>query len=283
MLGPNDIVMCSGTLIHASLREMVEACAATGCTGLSLWLDDVERAQTNGMSYADIASLLADNGIQVAELDPLLSWFQKGTLGEGAADDSANMLGRSEEEFFALADALGGTVINCAHPFGGDIDPDQAAEVFAGLCDRAKEHNIGCAIEFLPWTGIQDVTAAAEIVRRAGRANGGILFDTWHHLRGTNDDDALRAVPGEFIHAIQVNSAPAKPNGNPMVESMHERLLPDEGDIDVANLIEIFDSIGSKAAIGIEVFSDELNKLPPTEAAHRCVDATKRVMAKARS
>jgi sugar phosphate isomerase/epimerase len=283
MLGPDDIVMCSGTLINASLREMVEASAATGCAGLSLWLDDVERAQADGMSYADIASLLADNGLQVAELDPLLSWFQKGSLGEGAADDAANMLGRSEEEFFALADALGGTVINCAHPFGGNINLDQAAEIFAGLCDRAKEHNIGCAIEFLPWTGIKDVTAAAEIVRRAGRANGGILFDTWHHLRGSNDDDALRAVPGEFIHAIQVNSAPAKANGNPMVESMHERLLPDEGDIDVANLIGILDSIGSKAAIGIEVFSDELNKLPPTEAAHRCVEATKRVMAKARS
>lgn len=283
MLGPNDIVMCSGTLINASLREMVEASAATGCTGLSLWPDDVERAHADGLSDSDIASLFADNGLHVAELDPLLSWFQKGSLGDGAADDSSAMLGRTEEEFFALADIFGGTVINCPHPFGGDIDFDQAAEIFAGLCDRAKEHNIGCAIEFLPWTGIKDVTAAAEIVRRAGRANGGILFDTWHHLRGTNDDEALRAVPGEYIHAVQINSAPAEANGNPMVESMHERLLPDEGDIDVANLIGILDSIGSKAPIGIEVFSDELNELAPTEAARRCVEATKRVIAKARS
>jgi sugar phosphate isomerase/epimerase len=283
MLGPQDIVMCAGTLINATLREMVDAAAASGCGGLSLWLDDVERARADGQSDADIRALLADNGLQVAELDPLLSWYQSGSLGDGAADGSAAMMGRSESEFFALADAVGGTLINCCHPCPGEVDDDRAAEIFAGLCDRAKEHGIGCAIEFLPWTGIRDVSAAAEIVRRAGRANGGIMFDTWHHLRGTNDDEALRATPGEYIHGLQLNNAPAEPNGNPMVESMHERLLPDEGAIDVAGLIGILDEIGSKAPIGIEVFSDALNELPANEAAKRCVDATQRVLAKARS
>lgn len=283
MLGPDDIVMCSGTLIHASLREMVAAASACGCSALSVWPEDIEGARAEGLSDSDIRALFADNGLQVGELDPLLSWLQSGSLGEGAAEGSAVLLGRDESEFFALADTFGGAMINCAHPFPGDVDLDEAAETFAGLCDRAREHGIGCAIEFLPWTGIPDVTTAAEIVRRAGRPNGGIMLDTWHHFRGTNDDEALRMVPGEFIHGVQINSAPSAPNGDPMVESMHERLLPDEGDIDVANLIRILDAIGSRAAIGIEVFSDALNALPANEAAQQCLDATRRVITRARA
>ena len=64
---------------------------------------------------------------------------------------------------------------------------------------------------------------------------------------------------------------------------MHERLLPDEGDIDVANLIRILDAIGSRAPIGIEVFSDALNALPANHAAQLCIEATRRTVTRART
>jgi len=282
VLGPNDLVLCSGTLIAASLREKVDAAAQAGYSGISLWLDDIERAREEGSSDADIRALIADHGLQIAELDPLLSWLGSGTLGTGAADDSEAMLGRSEDEFHALADAIGGTVLNCAHPFEGRVDVDRAAEAFAGVCDRAAEHGLAAAIEFLPWTGIPDAASAARIAQAAGRENGGIMLDTWHHLRSGSDDEALRRIPGDLIKGVQINSAPRKPNGNPMIESMHERMLPDAGDIDVAQIVRILDAAGSRAPIGVEVFSDELNRLPPREAAQRCADAARNVLSKAR-
>jgi len=278
VLGPNDIVLCSGTLLEASFREKVEAASATGCQAISLWPEDIQNAQSEGLSDADVRALLSDAGLAIAELDPLLSWLMSGSLGDGAAAGADDKLGRGEEVFFDLAERFGGTLINCAHPFPGDVDLDQAAESFAGLCDRAAERGLACAIEFLPWTGIPDVSTAAEVARRAGKSNGGVLFDTWHHLRGTNDNAALAATAGELIKGVQLNNAPATPNGNPMVESMHERLLPNQGALDVAELVAILDRIGSQAPIGIEVFSDELNALAPNEAAQRCVEATREVL-----
>ena len=96
-----------------------------------------------------------------------------------------------------MADAFGSHVVNV-----GDIGMpedlaamDDVIEGFAGLCDRAAEHGLLVALEFLPWSGIPDVATAWRIVDAAGRANGGLLVDTWHHLRGVADDDALRARP----------------------------------------------------------------------------------------
>jgi sugar phosphate isomerase/epimerase len=283
MLGPTDLVLCSGTLQQTPLREKITAARDSGFQAISLWVEDVEQAGAEGITPRDIRQRLADAGLEVAELDPLLCWLGSGTLGAGAASGADSMLGRDEDEFFAIADTIGGRLINCAHPFTGPVDLDAAAEAFAGVCDRAARHGLDAGIEFLPWTGIPDAVTAAEIVQRAGRPNGGVVFDTWHHFRGTNDDDALRKLPGALIKAVQLNSAPHTPTAEPMIESMHSRRLPDEGDIEVANLVRILDQIGSLAPIGVEVFSDELRKIPPSEAAERCARSARSVIGAARS
>jgi len=282
MLGPDDLVLCSGTLQQTPLGEKIAAAADAGYQGISLWVEDVELAHASGMSNLEIRQRLDDAGLEVAELDPLLCWLGSGSLGADAMEGADQMLGRSEQDFYAVADAIGGRLINCAHPFPGAVDLDAAAEAFAGVCDRAAEHGLDAGIEFLPWTGIPDAATAAEIARRAGRKNGGILFDTWHHFRGSNDDEALGQIEGELVKAVQLNNAPRQPTGDPMTEAMHGRRLPDEGDIDVAQLIRILDRIGSRAPLGVEVFSDTLANLPPAEAARRCAEATRRIVRAAR-
>jgi len=283
MLGPDDLVLCSGTLLGSALRDKIAAATAGGFQGISLWIEDVEQAEAEGSPRAEIRQRLADGGLEVAELDPLLGWLGTGSLGSGAIEGSDALLGRSEREFYAVAEAIGGRLINCAHAFPGEVDLDTAAEAFAGVCDRAAEHGLDAGIEFLPWTGIPDAATAAEIARRAGRPNGGIVFDSWHHFRGSNDDAALAHVPGERIKAVQLNSARPRASADLMTETMHDRLLPDEGAIDVAKLVQILDQIGSRAPLGVEVFSDALAALPPVEASRRCAAATRRVVAAARA
>jgi sugar phosphate isomerase/epimerase len=281
-LGPEDLVLCSGTLIEASFRDMIDAASAAGFQAVSLWVEDVERARDEGLSPAEAKAYIEDRGLAVAELDPLLSWLGHGTLGEGAAEGADAMLGRGEEAFYAIADAIGGTALNCAHPFPGPVDLDRAAEAFAGVCDRAAEHGLDAVIEFLPWTEIGDVATAADVVVRAGRANGGVMLDTWHYFRGSSNAEQLRGLPGELIKAVQISSAPREPQGNPMQEAMGGRLLPGEGAIDIAEIVRILDEIGSAAPIGVEVFSKRLDALPAKDAAQRCYDATRKELTRAR-
>jgi sugar phosphate isomerase/epimerase len=161
------------------------------------------------------------------------------------------------------------------------LDIDVAAKGFAYACDLAARHGLRVGIEFLPWSAIADLRTAWEIVRRADRDNGGLVLDSWHWQRqaGGPDLDTLRTIPADRIHVLQLNDAPAAPDGDPMDETMNRRLLPGEGEIDLASLLRALDDIGAEPMVAPEVFSRVTAALGPEEAAQRIGDATRRVLA----
>ena len=277
MLGPSDLVLCAGTLLHASFVERVKAASAAGFSAISLWSEDYERARAAGLSPADMRSILADHGLEIAELDAVTRWLPTNddTVLDGPFDHGA-------DELLAIADAVGGRSLNVVEIFGTRVPVQVAAEAFAHLCDRAREHGLLVHLEFLPWSAVPDLASAWEIVRLADRPNGGVLLDTWHHIRSREGNAALRAVPADRIFALQLSDAPAEPDGDMLDETMRRRRLPGEGDGNLAEVIRVLDEVGCRAPVGIEVFSDTLSALPPDEVARRAADATRRVLAAAR-
>lgn len=282
-LGPDDLVLCSGTLPRdISFRERVDAAVAGGFRGISLWGRDYDRAHTDGLTDADMRAVLADNGLEVAEIDPAWWWLP------GASDihipddiDTMQVFRYGEAELFAIADAVGAQSLNATEVFGGGWSIDDAAEAFAGLCDRAREHNLLVQLEGLPWSQIPDVGTAWEIVRRADRSNGGVVVDAWHFFRAGGDFDALKHVPGAKVFGVQLDDGPTHAEDNVLEATLHERLLPGDGEFDLVRLVSTLRETGAVAPIGVEVFSDALHARGPTEAARAAGEATRRLLARA--
>jgi sugar phosphate isomerase/epimerase len=280
-LDPNDLVLCSGTLPRdISFHERVAAAVAGGFRRISLWGRDYERARTDGLSDADIRALLADNGLTIAEIDPAWWWLP------GASDvhipdefDTMQVFRYGEKELFSIAEAVGARSLNATDVFGGPWNADDAADAFAALCDRADEHGLLVHLEGLPWSQIPDVRSAWEVVRRAERANGGIVVDAWHFFRAGADYEALRAVPGDRVLGIQLDDGPAAPEPNLVEATLHDRLLPGAGDFDLARLIRVLREIDAVAPVGVEVFSDELHQRGVFDAAQAAGAATRQVLA----
>ena len=107
-LGPEDLVLCAGTLATASFRERAEAAAAAGFAGVSLFVTDHLRARAEGLSDADLRAILGDSGIAVAEVDPLLRWVPEAELGAEANAQGAAFFAHGEEDFYATAAAATG-------------------------------------------------------------------------------------------------------------------------------------------------------------------------------
>jgi sugar phosphate isomerase/epimerase len=278
MLGPDDLCLCCGTIADAGFRGLVEAAAAGGFRALSIWPDHYEAARAGGLSDLDMHLMLEEHGLVLSELDPLLTW-----LPGAEAVRKGRFAGYTEDFFFGIADALGARSLNVVHVLPSRVDTEATAEAFAGLCDRAAWHGLKVSLEFLPWSGIPDAKTALEIVRLAGRPNGGLMLDTWHHFRGGHTNKELLLLPGGAVVAVQINDAGPVPGDDIVYESMHGRLLPGEGAIDVVDVIRRLDAIGSQAPIGVEVFSDQLNRLPPVEAACKAGEAARSVLSRARS
>jgi sugar phosphate isomerase/epimerase len=279
-LGFGDLVLCAGSAPASGFVERARAAAAAGFRGLSLFADDYRRARAEGLSDLDLRAVLRDHGLAVAELDPLLSWRPRQDGPGGLRAEGRAFQAHGEDDFYAIADALGGA--RALNAVLADPPPDLAgvADAFAALCDRALRHGLLVTLEFLPWTAIGDVATAARLVEQAGRPNGGIMLDAWHHARS---GAPLAAIPAARVAGIQLSDAPARPESDPIDETLHRRLLPGAGDVDLVALLRHLAAGGCAAPIGVEVFSDALAALPVEELARRAAVAARRVLGAARA
>ncbi|MEZ4280586.1 MAG: sugar phosphate isomerase/epimerase [Myxococcota bacterium] len=278
-LAPDDLVLCSGTLLGHPLRAKILAAAAAGYAGITLWPEDVAQARSEGLSDADIRALLADHDLVVVDMDPLLDWTPEARPRPGEALVAVT----PEAEFYAIAEAFGARSLNVVQGFGTTLDLDRAAADLAGVCDRAREHGLVVTVEFLPWSGIPNAAVALDLVRRCGRANATVLVDTWHWFRGGADLALLEALPGDKVGSVQLNDAPGTAAKNLMLESMQDRRMPGEGAIPIVAVVRTLDAIGSRAPIGVEVFHESHARLDPTSVARRAAEATRGVLALARA
>ncbi|HUA94111.1 MAG TPA: TIM barrel protein, partial [Acidimicrobiales bacterium] len=129
------------------------------------------------------------------------------------------------------------------------------------------------------WSRLADLATALQVVTLADRPNGGLNVDMWHCARtGTTVDDLLR-VPGDRVLAVQVDDGPERAEDNLIEATLHDRLLPGDGDFDLIGYLGALRTIGARAPIGIEVFSDDLHASGPAEAARRAAEATRALLA----
>jgi sugar phosphate isomerase/epimerase len=279
-LGADDAVLCSGTLqAGISFRERLAAAAAGGFSGISLWGRDYREARDEGLRDRDIRLLLADHGLAVGELDPAWWWLPGASeIHIPPEHDGQRIFAFGEQDLFAVAEAVGARSLNAIDVFGGSWSVDEATAAFAGLCDRAAEHGLLVHLEFLPWSRIPDLATAWDVVRAADRPNGGIMLDAWHYFRSDPDGVLLRSIPGTSILGVQLCDAPAVPEPEPLHATLHERLLPGDGELPLGGLLDDLRATGTTAPLGVEVFSDVLHALAPEEAGRMAGASLRRVV-----
>jgi sugar phosphate isomerase/epimerase len=274
-LGPDDLILSHFSLgRHLPFPERVAAAAGAGFAALSLYDGDYARLRAEGWSDAALRAVLDDHGLRVVELEALRGW---------ASPCAADYLER-ERRIFAIADALGPAHhVQAIGPFEGPVD--RAAEGFAGLCDRAAQHGLGVALEFLPeMSNVPDARAALELVEFADRPNGGLCIDVWHHYRGAADDDLLRAVPVERVLSVQFNDGPRqRVLADYRADCTTHRLAPGDGDFDLHRFLRVLDQIGVRLPLSVEVISAELQqRLSLDELARLLAARTRAVLAASR-
>jgi sugar phosphate isomerase/epimerase len=274
-LGRDDLVLCAGTIPNASFAERVAAARAGGFAGISLRVRDHARARADGLSDADMRSLLAEHGVAVAEIEVLNRWRPGVRVGRSAP---------SEDEVFAVAEAVAARSI-CVVEGPGEPPPlDLAADAFARLCDRAEGVGLKLHFEFWPGSAL-DLATSAAILAAVDRPNAGLTVDSWHLARTTGGDALLRTLPGRRIVALQLCDSPAVdgPEADYMAATLTQRLVPGEGTLDLVGFLRDVRAAGSDAPPGAEIWSATLAAEPPLEVARRVGDALRALLAAVRA
>jgi sugar phosphate isomerase/epimerase len=268
-------LICSHFTLGAEtpFDERVAAASAAGFDAIGLLFAAYQAELALGRTPAELRRVADDHGVRVAEIEFVYGWTGGPVTDAPLVPDVS--AADIEAVVHEMADTFGSRHVNVGDiGMSGPMLPrDEVAERFAGICDRAAAHGLLVAYEFLPWTETPTAEATLPIIEAAGRPNGGLLVDTWHLFRGGGSLASLAALPPERITAIQIDDA-GPPEGEMWEDTTLRRRLPGDGELDLVGFLRTLREMGVDAPIGIEVMSDDLDRLTAEEravAVHRSV------------
>ncbi len=274
-MSSSELVLSHYSMRNAEFPDRVHAAASAGFSGIGLKLGEYERLRALGRSDAQLRDVLAEHGQRVVEYEAVRGWPSTGTAREQYL--------RHLDTIDRMVDAFGPPHhVQVIGPYDGDLD--DAAEAFARLCRWLDDRGTRAAIEYLPeMSNIPDAGSAWEIVRVAEADNGGLCVDAWHHFRGTDTFEQLASVPADRVVDVQLSDGPlTRTDPDYHTDCTSYRVVPGQGEFDLAEFIRTLDGMGVDVPISVEVISLELDQLPPDEAARQMAEATRAILAEAR-
>ena len=274
-LREEKLILCDATLIGGAidvdadtLKSMLNATAKAGFKGVSLWAFHHLAVVGGGMSSDEVQALHTDLGLAAPVTEALIGW----------ESGDKDVIDQSCLATLDVAKQYGSETV-AAVVMGPTLDSfDAATAGFTHLAERAAERGLKVCVEWLPWSGLPDLKSAWKLVQDTGRDDTGLVVDTWHWIRqaGGPDVETLRQIPGERIHVVQIDDATAT-GPSDMAETMTQRLLPGDGDVDFDELLGVLDEIGADPIWGPEIFNLELMALGHEEMAKRVGDACRKL------
>jgi sugar phosphate isomerase/epimerase len=231
--------------------ERCRAAAETGFTGIGLHTDDYRRMGTDGVTDADITSVLRAHRLALREIEFLSGW--------SAAPDNA-----AAEHAAADAAALGAAFRPhhvTAGEFGADeLDTDTAGARLRAICDRVAPHGMQVAVEAFPWSGLKNIRTARAVVDASGAPNAGLMIDLWHFYNTRSRLEDLEGIRPEQIAAVQLNDGRIV-DDDFLVEARRGRLLPGDGQLDITGLLTGLYDLGFRGPYCVEVNYPEFREL----------------------
>jgi sugar phosphate isomerase/epimerase len=272
-LGGDDLVLSHFSLDrNHPIDDRISAAAAAGFAGIGLFAGQFLRLRDHGLTIERLRAMLDEAGICLAEIEVLAGW------GAATTTDSYDQF---EQVVWELVDAFECRYVQAIGPYEGSVA--DAARRFGRVCDRAADHGAVIGLEFLPFTNIVDAADALAIVEQADRPNGGVCVDIWHHTRGANDLDLIRAIPPDLITGVQMSDGavtPALPDYKD--DCLRNRVPPGQGGFGAVDFVRTLLDLGVDVPWSLEVCNDDVWGRPGADYVIRVGDAMRNVLARAR-
>jgi sugar phosphate isomerase/epimerase len=248
------------------VADRVAAAAEAGFRGFGLWHADLLHILEE-RSLRELRAVLDDNGMVHVELEFLWDWFLEPGTDERRRSD------RLRRTLLEAAEILGARHVKVGNFAGRRVPVGLLTERFAKLCAEAAEHATSVAYEFMRRDATADsLDVARSVVHSAGAANGGLGLDLWHVVDLGVSTAAIRELPPGTVVAAEVNDGE-----RPLLSgrrSLRDRRLPGHGDFDIAGFIAAVNATGYGGPWGVELLSEAIGDVGPSELAGQAYEAT---------
>ena len=237
--------------------ERCRAAAAAGFTGIGLHAADYQLMRDAGLDDQSVRSVLAACSLTLVEVEFLSGWAN--SPGHADAQSAAAVFGRM------------GAAFRPHHVTAGELtadrfDIDRAAARLGAVCQYLAPSGLWVAVEAFPWSGLKDVATARAVVERSGAPNAGLMIDVWHFYNSRSALADLDGLAPQQILAVQLNDGHLVDHDY-LLEARRGRLLPGDGQLDVAGLVTGLHERGFRGPYCVEVSHPGYRDLPAGEMA----------------
>ncbi|MBW3624829.1 MAG: sugar phosphate isomerase/epimerase [Armatimonadetes bacterium] len=249
---------------RGTLEEKLKAYADAGFRNVEFVLGEVKEYLGGGRSPSDLRRRMEDHGLLC------IGGFEGGLTAFGS-DDSRKQNWQQVEGNCRLLSELGGGILVVGTDGPSESSAEDPlgtlAEAFAAVAGRVRETGVTICIEF-NWSPIvKSLRTAVEVARRSGAPNVGVLFDPAHYHCTPSKFEQISADSVPYIRHVHVNDMRDQPGELSNCNS--DRVLPGEGCLDLRALFGALERHGYAGFFSIEMFNEDLWKLPSSEAAQR--------------
>ncbi|MCR2824870.1 TIM barrel protein [Microbacterium sp. zg.Y909] len=250
-------VLISTVCLAGTLEDKLNAAAEAGFGGVEMLEYDL---LMSSWSPRRLAAEAAGLGLAVDVYQP----FHVETV---PAEAFERQLRRAERKFDLLGE-LGARVLVCCSEktTEGLDDEERGVAQLRTLAERAHARGIRLAYEAVPWGRVRSHAQAWKLVERADHPALGLCLDSFHVLSLENTSAALAGIPTEKVFHVQLADAP-RPNIDVPEWSLHHRLFPGQGSLDVAGFLAHLQATGYDGPVALEVFNDVYQQEDPRHAA----------------
>jgi sugar phosphate isomerase/epimerase len=257
-------------------RLRVETAARAGFSAMGFWHADIAAIRRK-YSFPEMKRILDDNGITRVEVEWLLDWYC--TDHRRAASDQTRAL------LLDAAEALGAIHLKVSDLANDCADVPQMTEEFATICRQAAERGTNVLFEMLPpgFSRAPSLDQVLAISRGGGATNGGIMLDIHHVQRaGISPSEIVRKIRPDIPLGVELNDGPLAMPVSVQDAVVHRRLLPGDGEFDIAAFLQAAWTLGFDGPVGVEVLNEYIRKWPLETAATEAFAKTTRVVTAAR-
>ena len=252
----------------ADFATDVRVYSAAGFRAMELWLAKVEHYLESGHSLTDASALLSDYGLKAAAA------CAQGSLMIAEGEDRKQALTAFQRRL-EIMQALGcGTLIVPAEalpqplPRPTDSLYALATQRFGEACDLAQPYGVSLALEFIKGPRLAGTPLTAQsIAVNCGRANAGVLFDTFHFYAGYGKLEDLSTLDVSRVLFVHVNDAPGAIPREALTDK--DRVFLGDGCFPLNAILQALRAGGYRGHYSLELFNDAVWALDPAEAAQR--------------
>jgi sugar phosphate isomerase/epimerase len=246
-------------------KDRVSAAARAGFKGFGIWHADLAHTLQK-YSLKEMKKILDGHGIKHIELEFLLDWFMEGERKRQSDVWKAMLL--------EAAEALGARHLKVGEFERSDCPMPRLMEAFAALCKDAENRGTLICYEMMPFSTIDSVEKAVELVSGAGAKNGGICFDLWHLSKLKIPHETVARTPRQYITSIEINDGTYDCPWSLHEDTINHRLFCGEGEFDVKGFVRTMLKAGYEGPWGIEVLNAAWRKKPLSETVRKAFNST---------